>query len=331
MRTVIAILALVGLSGALSYTDVLEAEWETYKLDYEKVYESKEEELLRKLIFFDNKKQIDRHNQRYRLNKESYEMGVNQFTDMLDKEFDSLMLGSMNLTDLTFDTDLVYTPDEAKALPTEIDWRTKGAVTPVKDQGKCGSCWAFSATGTLESMNFLKTGKLVSLSEQNLVDCSTIRYFNRGCEGGMPSRALKYVLDNGGIDTELSYTYEAKQLSCRYDPLHIGAQITGVVKVARGEPHLAVAVAAKGPISVAIHASKNFRNYKNGVLDDRQCNKQANHAVLVVGYGHDRQGGDFWLVKNSYGASWGEAGYIRMSRNKDNQCGIASTAVYPLV
>ncbi|XP_017868682.1 PREDICTED: cathepsin L1-like [Drosophila arizonae] len=329
MKTVIAILALVGLSGALSYTDVLEAEWETYKLEYDKVYESEEEELLRKLIFIDNKRQIDRHNQRYRLNMESYEMGVNQFTDMLDKEFESLMLGSMNITES--DADLLYTPDEAYALPADIDWRNRGAVTPVKNQGKCGACWSFSATGTLEGMHFLKTGKLVSLSEQNLVDCSTTRYFNRGCYGGMPDRALNYVIDNGGIDTEYSYTYEAKQLSCRYDPFHIGAQVAGVVRVPAGEPHLAVAVASKGPISVGIYASNNFRNYRDGVLDDRQCNKRPNHAVLVVGFGRDPQGGDFWLVKNSWGASWGDGGYIRMSRNRSNQCGIASNAVYPLV
>ncbi|XP_023173550.2 cathepsin L-like [Drosophila hydei] len=332
MRRVIALLALVALGHTISYTNVLEAEWETYKLEYEKSYESEDEELLRKLIFYDNKKKIDRHNMRYANNLESYEMGVNQFTDMLYKEFESLMLSSINETEMASDIDLMYSPPESYELPSSIDWRSLGAVTPVKNQGHCGACWAFSATGTLEGMQFLKTKKLVSLSEQNLVDCSTTRYHNRGCDGGLPYRALRYVMDNKGIDTESSYKYENKQLSCRYNPQQIGATVRDVVSVMPSdEAHLAAAVALKGPISVGIYVSENFLHYTHGVLDDKSCNRPMNHAVLVVGYGHDSQGGDYWLVKNSWGSQWGDSGYIRMSRNRNNQCHIASLATYPLV
>lgn len=223
-----------------------------------------------------------------------------------------------------------FLPPENLTLPNAVDWRQHGFVTPVKSQGTCGSCWAFSTTGSLEGQHFRKTGQLISLSEQNLVDCAPDTH---GCVYGFVEDAFKYILINGGIDNEISYPYEAVQNQCRFRRDTIGATSTGFVKLKTGdEMQLTQAVASIGPISVLINSSLNsFRFYHTGVYNDPSCDpNKLTHAVLVVGYGTDKSGGDFWLVKNSWSTDWGDHGYVKMKRNA-NQCGIANNALYPLV
>jgi len=219
-------------------------------------------------------------------------------------------------------------------VPESVDWRDHGYVTPVKDQKNCGSCYAFSATGALEGQHMRATGVLVSLSERNLVDCSSM-YGNNGCNGGNPDNAFEYIKDNDGIDTESSYPYtDIEKQECKFKQSTVGAEDKGRVNLGSGdEDALKVAVATQGPISVGIDAlHRSFKMYSSGVYDEKDCSSERlDHAVLVVGYGTDPVHGDYWLVKNSWGTGWGEDGYIRMSRNKNNQCGIASDASYPLV
>jgi len=212
-----------------------------------------------------------------------------------------------------------------------VDWVSKGAVTGIKNQGQCGSCWSFSTTGSVEGVHFLSTGKLVSLSEQNLVDCSTSEG-NDGCNGGLMDYAFQYIIKNHGIDTEASYTYSATgPNACRFKAADVGATISSYRDVASGnEADLATAV-DKQPVSVAIDASHtSFQLYSSGVYYEPACSSsQLDHGVLAVGYGTDGSS-DFWYVKNSWGTSWGQSGYIWMSRNRNNNCGIATAASYPI-
>jgi cathepsin L len=258
-------------------------------------------------------------------------MGVNKYTDLSHKEFIAVMNGWKKTTNSTGGSTYL-SPNIKLNLPDTVDWRDKGYVTPIKDQSQCGSCWAFSTTGSLEGQNFRKTGNLVSLSEQNLVDCST-SFGNEGCNGGLMDNAFKYIKSNNGIDTEESYPYEGKDDKCRYKAEDKGASDTGFVDVTSGdESKLQEAVATVGPVSVAIDASNpSFQSYKKGIYDEAACSSEnLDHGVLAVGYG-TLNGVDYWLVKNSWGTTWGDEGYIYMSRNKGNQCGIATAASYPTV
>ncbi|XVE53983.1 hypothetical protein DITRI_Ditri03aG0046400 [Diplodiscus trichospermus] len=290
-----------------------------------KRYESVEEMKLRFQIFKDNLDLIKSTNKK----RLPYALALNQFADWTWEEFQQHRLGAAQNCSATTKgnhplTDVV--------LPESKDWREAGIVSPVKDQGSCGSCWTFSTTGALEAAYHQAFGKGISLSEQQLVDCAGA-FNNFGCNGGLPSQAFEYIKYNGGLDTEEAYPYTAKDGQCKFSSENIGVQVIDSVNITLGsEDELKHAVALVRPVSVAFQVVTSFRFYKGGVYTSDKCGSTSmdvNHAVLAVGYGVEN-GIPYWLIKNSWGAEWGDNGYFKMEMGK-NMCGVATCASYPIV
>jgi hypothetical protein len=263
----------------------------------------------------------------------SYRLGINQFADLTADEFASQYTGLKKPKKVW--GELPYLGRHAfsgDALAASVDWVEKGAVTPVKNQGQCGSCWSFSTTGALEGAREIATGKLVSLSEQQFVDCDKV---DQGCQGGLMDHAFNFAKSNS-ICTEESYAYTGQRGTCEASSCTVGlplGAVTGYKDVAHDDANALMEAVMKNPVSVAIEADKpTFQLYKTGVLE-ATCGDTLDHGVLVVGYGSDN-GKDYWKVKNSWGATWGEKGYIRLSRGKSGagECGILSgPPSYPIV
>ncbi|XP_062453554.1 cathepsin S [Rhea pennata] len=320
---------LVALATALEHPDpALDWHWQLWKKTHGKEYRHQKEEGKRRVTWESNLRLVTLHNLEHSLGLRSYQLGMNHLADMTSEEVAALLTGLK----VPHEQNRIstYRPSGIK-VPDAVDWREKGCVTAVKNQGACGACWAFSAVGALEAQVKLKTGKLVSLSAQNLVDCS-VMYGNKGCSGGFMTRAFQYIIDNQGIDSDDSYPYTAENGTCQYNVSTRAATCSKYVELPYGnEAALKDAVANIGPVSVAIDATQpTFFLYRSGVYDDPLCTQEVNHAVVVIGYG-TLDGKDYWLVKNSWGVRFGEDGYIRMSRNHANHCGIASYGSYPLI
>ncbi|XP_037079572.1 procathepsin L-like [Pollicipes pollicipes] len=300
-----------------------------FKTTYGKSYASPSEEARRMEAYADNRAFVAKHMAECEQGLHTFTVGINQFADLNIDEFNALYKG-LQPGNVTIPERLHQYSGRVQA--DTLDWRQYGVVTEVKDQGACGSCWAFSATGSLEGAWALAGRQLISLSEQQLVDCSHL-YLNLGCKGGRMDSAFRYIHDKGGIMSEMSYPYTATDGSCRANPSCFVAQVRGHtgVKIS-SESHLLDAVAGHGPVSVSIDASKqSFQLYRGGIYNEPSCSKlHLDHGVLVVGYGTD-SGIDYWIVKNFWSANWGEQGYVKMLRNHDNQCGIATQACYPTV
>lgn len=280
--------------------------FEQFKREFGKHYSREGEEQYRKNIFLRNVIAINEHNANP---KNTYTMGINQFTDLTQAEFAAIYL-TLQVPKRSYkEVDTKQTP-----LNGDIDWVADGKVTPVKNQGACGSCWAFSATAAMESAYLMK-GTNVNLSEQQLVDCSR-SYGNQGCNGGWMDSAFDYAKDKGLTTTD-QYAYVARDQNCKIDT---GAyKVTSYVDVS-GCNDLLNALSAR-PVSVAVDAS-NWSPYRGGVFNN--CNVNVNHGVLLVGATDD-----YWKIKNSWGGSWGETGFIRLSRG--NTCAICGYPSYPNV
>ncbi|XP_038138413.1 cathepsin K [Cyprinodon tularosa] len=317
---------------ALGHIDetTLEAQWEQWKITHRREYNGLDEEGIRRAIWEKNMRMIEAHNQEAALGMHSYELGMNQLGDMTSEEVAEKMTGL--LVPMDHERSFTMAFDESVSrLPKSVDYRKKGMVTAVKNQGSCGSCWAFSSAGALEGQLAKKTGQVIDLSPQNLVDCVKE---NDGCGGGYMTNAFNYVEENGGIDSEEAYPYVGQDQPCRYNSSGMAAQIKGYKEVPKGnERALAVALFKVGPVSVGIDATQpTFQFYQRGIYHDPNCNKEdINHAVLAVGYGVNTRGKKFWIVKNSWGENWGNKGYVLMARNRGNLCGIANLASYPIM
>jgi xylem cysteine proteinase len=302
--------------------------FEEWVSKYRRAYASFEEKLHRFEVFKDNLKHIDEINKKV----SSYWLGLNGFADLTHEEFKASYLGLRREApnDDRTASSFRYGGGE---VPKSVDWRKKGVVTEVKNQGQCGSCWAFSTVAAVEGINAIVTGNLTSLSEQELVDCSTDG--NSGCSGGMMDYAFKYIAASGGLGTEEAYPYAMEQGECEQEKKKSGAAvvtISGYEDVPPKDEQALVRALAHQPLSVAIEASgRHFQFYSGGVFDG-PCGADLDHGVAAVGYGTEKKGQDYVVVKNSWGAHWGEKGYIRMKRGTgkpEGLCGINKMASYP--
>jgi len=297
--------------------------FQAFKTEYDKTYKNQVEETARFAIFSKNLREIEEHNGQFTKGLVSYEKGITRFSDMTQEEFVAMLNLQIDSKPVLNSTEYVPT---GLAAPASIDWRSHGQVTGVKDQKQCGSCWAFSVVGSTEGAYYRRSKKLVSFSEQQLVDCTTS--FNHGCSGGQVGGTFPYIQRNG-LESEANYPYKAANGKCAFDSRKVVTKIRTYTSIKNNERNLHEAVGTVGPVSVTIDAS-HFGSYKSGVFFDSKCSTtNLNHAVLVVGYGSER-GRDYWLIKNSWGSGWGERGYLKLLRGS-NACGVAVDDVYPTV
>ena len=294
---------------------------------FAKKYENVQELESRFAIFRENFYNIVTHNAD---RSQNFTMGVNQFTDLTPEEFKAQMIRGLKAPVGSFGCGTFS--NSASGAPASIDWRTKGAVTTVKDQGQCGSCWTFSSTGAMEGAWAIAKGQLIDLAEQELVDCAGLKYGSAGCSGGQMEGAFKFIIENGQCAAS-SYPYTAKDGSCH--SCTAVAHASSCYDVKPNDQLSLKAAVAKQPVAVAISAdTKYFQSYSSGVLTSSTCYTSLDHGVLAIGYGEEN-GQKYWLVKNSWGTSWGDQGYVKIGRSESTNnagiCGIAMDPSFPTV
>ena len=318
----LAILSLIIVGAFCStFQDMLFKDvFQQWKQAHGKIYKSAQEEEYRFKTFLQNYKSILAYN----AEQDDVTLGLNLFADLTSEEFSRRYTGT-----LPSKGQGEIKKYEAKDLPASFDWRTKGAVTPVKNQGSCGSCWTFSTTGALEGLYYINSSKLVSLSEQNLVDCVTEDF---GCGGGWPIDAMTYAAQNG-IETETDYPYAGVNQKCAHDASKAIVVNSGYYNVTPNDVDQLKAAIVGQPVSVCIQANQLvFQFYRGGVIK-KLCGATIDHAVLAVGYDNIK-GTDAFIVKNSWGGSWGAEGYVYISTDGSANsgkgvCGILSMAAIP--
>ncbi|KAH9606054.1 hypothetical protein KSS87_006691 [Heliosperma pusillum] len=304
-----------------------------FKAKFDKRYDSKEEHDHRLKIFKANLRKAKRNQE---IDPEAVH-GITKFSDLTEKEFKEKYLGFKNgkKNKLKIPSDAEKAPTlPTKDLPDDFDWRDHGAVTPVKNQGSCGSCWSFSTTGALEGAHYLATGELVSLSEQQLVDCDhecdpdEYNSCDAGCNGGLMNNAFEYILKAGGVQREEDYPYTGRDGTCKFDKSKIAATVSNFSVVSTNEDQIAANLVKNGPLAIAINAAF-MQTYIGGVSCPYICMRRLDHGVLLVGYGSAGYSiirlkeKPYWIIKNSWGANWGEKGYYKICRGR-NVCGVDS-------
>jgi len=269
------------------------------------------------IVFKNNSILVDTVNNQ----NKSYTLEINKFSNNYPQQFNEFTIKEPVIS---------HNMNLHCIVPEKMDWRNKNAVTHVKNQEQCGSCWAFSTTGSVEGIVAIKTGKLHNISEQQLVDCST-NEGNQGCNGGSMDQAFQYIIDNNGSCSENDYPYIAVEEQCQ-DCNNV-VTISNYSDVERNNEKILQRVVSHQPVSVAIQANQpSFQQYSKGIYSDPNCGTQLDHGVLIVGYGHDPiHQMDYWMVKNSWGQDWGEDGYIRIQRNVNDSRGLCGIAMMPSI
>jgi len=304
------------------------SEFYAWKAQFGKSYAHADEEAYRYGIFQSAMAMIEAHNAK----ELPWKMGMNRFTDLTPAEFVTMYGGGGRIPKSVHITPAAPGLLSDDDLPSSVDWTSQGVVTPVKNQGQCGSCWTFSTTGAVESINAINGNDLVSLSEQQLVDCSTSAP-NQGCDGGNVAEAFDYIVTYGGLCTEDSYPYTAQNGTCQScTPV---VDIASHTYVTQNSDMAMAGAVAKQPVSIAVNADPDaFMYYQSGVMNSA-CGTSTDHAVLTVGYGVDSDSSlPYWKIKNSWGSDWGESGYIRLWRDASvnggqGQCGMYTYALFP--
>lgn len=298
---------------------------------FNKKYETEEEAAYREAVFNDNWIAIQEHNKLFDSGLQSFKMGVNinsdfAFNEIIENRSDSKIQDRCKHTNYTKYVSTATQPDS-------MNYVDQGAVNPIREQGLCNSCWAFSTVATIESHIKLKYEKLVQLSPQYLIDCDSSGE-NKGCSIGFADLAIEYIQYNG-IANKITYPYAAGEGKCNIVAPKSPYNVMGIEQVPFGsDSDLLNALGNAGPITAKIYASPNFTKYKSGVFNDPLCTDDVsvNHAVTIVGYGFDTETKkDFWLLRNSYGTSWGEQGYMKLDRSVANNCQISTCAFIPKV
>ena len=331
MKTLI-ILAAVTLFMATMYISHTEAEssdnqFEDFVVTYRKSYFSAGEYSLRKANFLKQVAEVEELNQKF---EGRTEFEINEYSDMTWEEFQDSKLG-LKSAGKAVQGEIKH---ENATFPETVDWKPSGFVTDVRNQGSCGSCWAFSAIGTVEGFcnmvnNFTGDAR-INLAEQDLVDCARndTGYFDcNGCEGGWQTPAIEYNEDKGGYLRNGSYPYHAKDETCIYhNRTERICEVTSHLEIPAGDFVTLHKAAANGTVSISVFVDPTFRNYRRGIIYSEQpCNTTAkeptNHGVILTGYAADEEGHQYWEFKNSWGARWGEKGYGKLGRNTTSQIG----------
>ncbi|GLT29570.1 hypothetical protein SLA2020_044280 [Shorea laevis] len=327
MLRILGCWALQTTSRTLPEVDIAEKH-QYWMAQYGRIYPDSEEKELRLKIFKENLEFIEKFNSE---GNRTFKLSLNKFSDLTNEEFKALYTGYKIPPNSDSSKTTAFRHESVTDIPSSKDWTKEGAVNSIKNQGQCGCCWAFSAVAAVEGITKIKSGQLPSLSEQQLVDCVED---NHGCKGGWMTTAFEYIRDNQGIASEESYPYEAMGGTCQAEKATAAASISSFEEVPSNDEEALLKAVSQQPVSITVEGSgAYFKSYEGGVFTG-ECGNQLDLAVTLVGYGTTENGTKYWLIRNSWGETWGENGYMRIQRDagvSGGLCGLAMKPSYPII